>query len=543
MARSSSYSPVMIEQRPSSHSPPTATVPPSSHSSASASPPPPAPEPEPEPTSPISRLPIELLTQIFTHVPRIEFEESLQATPTAPTSSSSKPTWMAITEVCQHWRAIATNCKDFWSYIPLQTSPYWVEMSLARSYPCPISFSIDFSPTPRRPEWYRNSALSALRALSRARKVHLRGSAAEPNSELWREASRLLDPVLEESSVQGHIPRDDSVTLSGDTFLRRDTTALRSLTLTLCDVYPSSLLFRAPLLSLRLVDCRVESPLEILSLLPQLRTLVLQNTRDTRISPDVSHLPQLQHLELTNVSSVIAFFLRGIIIPSSSSLSITCTDYTDIDEPLDDLTLLNTVTSNISPVFSTYLEGALGDSYKYPLLEIASPTSTAKKTLVLLDTAPDAGTHQLQFSLVWADAPKSIDLFSQMLSIFPTAVRQHIHTLRMRETPILRSADVRSRLLPFAAFHDKARDEAVRGLLAFVMGQGLLPALRQVSLEGVDLKNPDVDMLALVLVDRRRLSTVPGEGKINLSLQNCLMDLDSIRRLRDRLGPDAVGIT
>lgn len=416
-----------------------------------------------------------------------------------------------------------------------------MEVSLARSYPCPISFSVDFSPTPRRPEWYRNSALSALRALSRARQVHLRGS-AEPNSEFGKEASRLLDPVLEVSNVQGHMPRD-SVTLSGDIFLRRDTTALRSLTLTLCDVYPSSPLFCAPLLSLRLVDCRVEFPLEILSLLPQLRTLVLQNTRGTRISSDVLHLPQLQHLELSDVSSVIAFLLRGITIPSSSSLSITCTDYTDIEEPVDDLTILNTVTSNISPVFSTYLEGALGEGYKYPLLEIASPTSTAKKTLVLLDTAPDAGTHRLQFSLVWADAPKSIDLFSQMLSIFPTAVRQHIHTLRMRETPILRAADVRSRLLLFAAFLDKARDEAVRGLLAFVMGQELLPALRQVSLEGIDLKNPDIDMLARVLVDRQRLSTVPGDGKIILSLQNCLMDLDSIRRLRDRLGPDAVDIT
>ncbi len=348
--------------------------------------------------------------------------------------------------------------------------------------------------------------------------------------------------MVEVSSVQGHMPRD-SVTLSGDIFLHHDTTVLRSLTLTSCDVYPSSLLFRAPLLSLRLVDCRVEFPLEILSLLPQLRTLVLQNTRGTRILSDVLHLPQLQHLELSNVSSVIAFLLRGIVIPSSSSLSVTCTDYTDIEEPLDDLTLLNTVTSNLSPVLSTYLEGALGEHYKYPLLEIASPTSTAKKTLVLLDTAPDAGTHRLQFSLVWADAPKSIDLFSQMLSIFPTAVRQHVHTLRMRETPILRSADVRSRLLPFATFHDKARDEAVRGLLAFVMGQELLPALRQVSLEGVDLKNPDVDMLARVLVDRQRLSTVPGEEKISLSLQNCLMDLDSIRRLRDRLGPDAVDIT
>lgn len=334
----------------------------------------------------------------------------------------------------------------------------------------------------------------------------------------------------------------DSVALSDDIILRHDTTALRSLTLTLCDVYPSSPLFCAPLLSLRLVDCRVEFPLEILSLLPQLRTLVLQGTRGTRISSDVLHLPQLQHLELINVSSVIAFFLREMVIPSSSFLSITCTDYSDIDEPLDELTLLNRATSNISPVFSTYFERALGEGYKYPLLEIASPTSIAKKTLVLLDTGPDAGIHQLQFSLVWADA-KSIDLFSQMLSIFPTAIRQHIRILRMRETPISRAADVRSRLMPFASYYDKARDEAVRGLLTFMMGQGLLPVLCQVSLEDVDLKNLDVDALARVLVDRQRLSTVSGEGKINLSLQNCLMDLDLIRRLRDRLGPDTVDIT
>jgi len=119
----------------------------------------------------------------------------------------------------------------------------------------------------------------------------------------------------------------------------------------------------------------VEFPLEILGLLPQLRTLVLQNTRGTRKSSDVSiHLPQLQHLEITNVSNIIAFLLQSIMIPSSSSLSITCTDYTDIEEPLDDLTLLNTVTSNISPVFSTYLEGELGGGYKHPLLEIASPS-------------------------------------------------------------------------------------------------------------------------------------------------------------------------
>jgi hypothetical protein len=448
---------------------------------------------------------------------------------------------MAIAQVCRHWRAITANCKDFWSYIPLQTSPYWVQLSLERSSPCPISFSVDFSIAPQS-EWYRNAAFSALRALSRAREVHLQGSMVT-NSEFRREVLRLLDvssaPALEAFSVHGHTSYD-SVTLSENIFLCRVTTALRSLTLTYCDVYHSSPLFRAPLISLCLVNCYVDFPLQVLSLLPQLRTLVLENTHGALIanSPNALRLSQLRHLELTNSSVVIAFLLQGILIPSSSSLSITCTDYVDIEEPLDDLTLLRTATSNLSPVFSTYLERALGEGYNFPLLEIASPTSTAKKTLVLLD---QAGTHQLHFSLVWADTPKSIDLFSEMLSTLPTAVLQRIHTLRMREIP-LRSADARSRLLAFAAFHDKARDEAVRGLLAIVMGQKSLPALRIVSFEGVDFENLDVDMLARVLVHRQRLSPVSG-GKINLSLQNCLMDLGTIRVLRDCLGPDAVNVT
>jgi hypothetical protein len=287
----------------------------------------------------------------------------------------------------------------------------------------------------------------------------------------------------------------------------------------------------------------VEFPLKVLSFLPHLRTLVLENTYGTHIenSSKVLRLPQLQQVELTNASDIIAFLLQGILVPSSSFLSITCTDYVDIEEPLDDLALLRTVTSNLSPVLSTYLERARGEGYNYPLLEIASPTSTAKKTLVLLDPDSVPGTQQLHFSLIWVDMPKPIDLFSEMLSMFPTDVLWRIHTLRMWETP-LRTADARSRLLPFAAFHDKARDEAVRGLLAIVMGQKFLPALRLVSFEGVDFKNLDVDMLARVLVHRRQSSTVSGE-KISLSLRNCLVDLGTIHGLRDCLGPNVVDVT
>ncbi|KAH9985104.1 hypothetical protein BJV77DRAFT_137056 [Russula vinacea] len=385
-----------VDQYPlSPHSPPMSIVTRPSHSHSHP--------PAPTPTSPISRLPVELLTRIFTHVPRIEFEEFLQSVQTlVQTTPPPKPTWMAITQVCQHWRVITANCKDFWSYIPLQTSPHWVNESLSRSYPCPISFSVDFS-TALRPEWYRSAVLSALKAVSRARQVHLQGSAVT-TSEFRREVLRLLDvysaPALEAFSVRGQTPRD-SVTLSDNIFHCCVATALCSLTLAYCNVYPSSPLFRAPLLSLRLVNCLVEFPLKVLSFLPHLRTLVLENTYGTHIenSSKVLRLPQLQQVELTNASDIIAFLLQGILVPSSSFLSITCTDYVDIEEPLDDLALLRTVTSNLSPVLSTYLERARGEGYNYPLLEIASPTSTAKKTLVLLDpvgpwnTAASLFTH------------------------------------------------------------------------------------------------------------------------------------------------------
>ncbi|KAI0246971.1 hypothetical protein BJV78DRAFT_1285941 [Lactifluus subvellereus] len=335
----------------------------------------------------------------------------------------------------------------------------------------------------------------------------------------------------------------NSVPLSGEILLRHIATSLHVLTLAYCDIDPSSLLLRAPLVSLRLEKCQVESPLEILSLLPQLRTLVLEHTHGTRLrgSSDVVHLLQLQQLELTNISSVVVFILQGIRPPASVSLSIVCTDYIDADEPLDDVTLLRTIVFTISPVLSAYLERALEEGYALPLLEIATPTDTSKKTVALLDrTSPSPTTEscQLHFSVVWGDASGSTDLFSQMLSALPAATLQHVHILRMRDNP-LRAADARSRLRSLAQFHDKARDEAVQGLLAIVTQQELLPTLRQISFEGVEVEHLDVDLLARVLVLRRRMFS--GEGvKIRLSLRDCLVGQGTIAVLRDSLGSDAV---
>ena len=411
-------------------------------------------------------------------------------------------------------------------------------------------------------------ALATLQAaLPRAREVHLQSCSPtftiSTDSGFRAEAMRLLDasaaPLLEVLSVRSQIGHD-FITLSDNILLRHVPPALRSLTLAYCDVYHTSPLFRAPLTFLSLANCHVEFPLEILSFLPHLHTLVLESTHGACLvrkrsssSREALRLPNLQRLELTNLSAFIAFILQAIHIPPSSSLSITCTDYLEINEPLDDLTLLQMIISNMLPVLSAHLErAALGGCHRtFPILEIASPSSTSKKTLVLHNTETigesTSETQQLLFSLVWAStstthdkcdnkSSSTIDPFTQMLSALPLTVLQHIHTLCMRD-----AADARSRPDPFAVYHDKARDEAVRGLLAIVMRQELLPALRRVSLEDVDFKHFDIDLLARVFVNRQRAAVASG-GKISLSLQNCLMSVGTIRGLRDCLGPDAVDV-
>lgn len=504
------------------------------------------------PPSPISGVPAELLMEIFTHVPRMEFEESLRA-PTA--GVLLQPTWMSITQVCRRWRAIVANFKDFWAYIPLQTSAYWAEVSLARSYPRPISFRIDFSTT--QPEWYRRAALSALRVVSRAQEVHLQSSVAT-NLEFRKEALHLLGgspaPKLETLSIDGTMARN-FVSLSDDIFLCRHNAvvALRSLTLTFCEVRPSNVLFHAPLVSLHLEHCQADCLLEILSRLPCLRTLILESTpfHDAPLcnSSNVVHLQQLQQLAITNASSITAFLIKGIQMPASTSLSITCTDYLDIDEPLDDTDLLRIITSTLSTVLSAHVERALAAGYSFTHLEITTPSCVSKRTLTLHDpgsdipgtslTCPIPGMPQLQLALAWGDA--SVDLFSALLSTFPAAVLRRVHTLGMCDDPpphpSMRAADGRSRPYLFAKLHAKARDEAVRGLLAITAMHGALPALRGVVLQGIDLDSTDVDSLVRVLGHRRR--AFAGEP-IRLVLRDCLASKGTIQAFRTCLGSDVV---
>jgi F-box-like len=79
---------------------------------------------------PIHNLPVEILQRIFTCC----------AEPRPPDAPSLKvePEWIAITYVCQYWRAVALNHHSLWGSITPNLSPAWFKVLMTRSEPAPV---------------------------------------------------------------------------------------------------------------------------------------------------------------------------------------------------------------------------------------------------------------------------------------------------------------------------------------------------------------------------------------------------------------------
>ena len=60
------------------------------------------------------------------------------------------PNWVAITYVCQHWRAVALGFRKLWSTITPDLSPKWVAAFLERSSHAPKYVSIYVGPPPKK---------------------------------------------------------------------------------------------------------------------------------------------------------------------------------------------------------------------------------------------------------------------------------------------------------------------------------------------------------------------------------------------------------
>ena len=83
---------------------------------------------------PISRLPPEILAQVFHH---IVFEDS-------PYSRARALGWIKVTHVCQHWRQVALNNSSLWARISGMgcNSTKWISEMLTRAGNAPLDIEL-----------------------------------------------------------------------------------------------------------------------------------------------------------------------------------------------------------------------------------------------------------------------------------------------------------------------------------------------------------------------------------------------------------------
>ncbi|KAF6744423.1 hypothetical protein DFP72DRAFT_975273, partial [Ephemerocybe angulata] len=87
--------------------------------------------------SPINSLPPEILSTILRLVQTAIQKEENEIL-----------SWIRLTHVCQHWRAVSLSCASLWSHISFE-NPLFTNMMLSRSNNAPLKVHFDV-PSPRK---------------------------------------------------------------------------------------------------------------------------------------------------------------------------------------------------------------------------------------------------------------------------------------------------------------------------------------------------------------------------------------------------------
>ncbi|KAI0066637.1 hypothetical protein BV25DRAFT_1412724 [Artomyces pyxidatus] len=286
---------------------------------------------------PIGRLPVEVLSEIFSYLPHMP----------APGSQDSHvnqtpPKWAAVTQVCHHWRHVAYSSKEFWRVLPL-ASRAWTQTALQRSQPRPVVVR-----APSHVEWRSvrradSSLEMALQHVSRIQELWLEdsehssggsGVGAPLNALMAFEhlavnAAPCLEILFAENSECSGVPIP-SVLFNG-----QYPAALRALYLKGFSLPPTSVLLRSPLTTLELESCAsmwatYEHMARILAQMPNLETLklkmVLPEASDN-VAPRVEHVvqfPRTQSVCLQGNPRQIYKAMHCISFPPQAMLELSC---------------------------------------------------------------------------------------------------------------------------------------------------------------------------------------------------------------------------
>ncbi|KAJ3546432.1 hypothetical protein NMY22_g2054 [Coprinellus aureogranulatus] len=274
--------------------------------------------------SPPNRLPVEILSTIF-------IMHCARAMEELPSSDPESCSWIRVTHVCHHWRAVAMTCTQLWSNL-LFVTPELTQFMLALSKTSPLSLKFRYM----HEEWTDTLCKMLVSQSYRLRSVELAGLIDAPVLESLAASTSALEKLIIQPDVNFRDPLD----LPSD-FHKKSAPLLKHLEL-LDVVMPNHDML--PLLP-SLTHLSLGSPsaqplprpagqalLNALRLLPHLHTLALWNcisqdlAQKFRRSLSPIDFPALRKLEVEDVVHPVCGLLDFIRIPDQTTTKFTFHD-------------------------------------------------------------------------------------------------------------------------------------------------------------------------------------------------------------------------
>jgi hypothetical protein len=286
--------------------------------------------------APISRLPPELLSQIF----------SLVKTKVISHHSTMSPTgleWVKVTHVSTHWRHIAINLPSLWVDPPLKNFR-WVQEMLQRSKDAGLEIMVDLDPATIHD--VRPGLELSLKHGWRIKHLSFQGFV---DMSVWNTLQKALPksaPQLEHLCIKfsrSQIETSSPIVLSEEVF--RETRKLRHLELSRCNInwnsHPSLLRSLTHLTLRRLsLDSKPTGKqfMDALKGMPDLQSLCLVDSLPVEQKWDVEqiHLTSLRTLSISSIHTEVETFFRCVTFPPTAMVHVgyvwdmTFTSHTDV---------------------------------------------------------------------------------------------------------------------------------------------------------------------------------------------------------------------
>jgi hypothetical protein len=265
--------------------------------------------------SPISRLPVEILCNIFSFIVN---DRNIYSCPKS---------WTNFSQVSQHWRSTALGAPELWTEIPL-SYPRWAQEMLIRSKMANLTIRSHL------PSDTSNTAIETVRsclyAMNRVEVLKLTSTSGLLLDEIFRDLPTTKSaPQLHTLHIENQSIR--SACSIHEDFLY-DTERLQRVELTNCKISWDSRLLTG-LTRLRLegslkANSSIIQILHALQRMPALTDLHLKNSipydSDGPSTYPVVDLPCLRVLHISAGVGALTTFLRHITIPHSVIWDLTC---------------------------------------------------------------------------------------------------------------------------------------------------------------------------------------------------------------------------